>query len=161
MKIDIRAWAEGVGVVAVVLSLLFVGFEIRQSSEIATVEASQALAQMSQELTVTTHMEPEFASLIIKADEQGLDSLDAIERERYVTFVRLSFNVWEQAFYSHSRGVLTDEHWQNWNSANCDRIPARWFETLDRIGFLPEFVELVDECYAKAKEQEEAGGRPP
>jgi hypothetical protein len=67
--------------------------------------------------------------------------------------VRLSFNVWEQAFYSHSRGVLTDEHWRNWNSADCDRIPARWFEALDRIGFLPEFVELVDECYAKAKER--------
>jgi hypothetical protein len=150
MEMNTRAWVEGIGLVALVLSLVFVGFELRQSSEIATVEASQGLAQMSQDLTIA-NFEPALAAMFIKVDKEGIDSLSALEGLYFRDFARLLFNIWEQAFYSHSRGVLNEEQWQNLHAANCDRVPVVFFEAFDKVGYLPEFVELVSECYAQAK----------
>ena len=151
-----RNWVEVVGLITVVLSLLFVGLELRQSSEIATVEASQALLQMNQELAIAGYMEPDMAALTVKAREHGLDSLSTVEAERYFSFVRAQINIWEQAFYSHSRGVLNDDQWQNWHTSYCDLLDIVWYEALNKTGFIPEFISLVEECYVRAKQKRDS-----
>ena len=68
MTLKLSAWGEAIGISAVVLSLVFVGYELRQSSTIAAVDAGQQLAHMGQELTIFASQSG-VAAIVVKAEQ--------------------------------------------------------------------------------------------
>ena len=68
---------EAIGAGAVVVSLLYVGYELRQGSIVAAVDTSQQLAQMSQELSILAS-QSDMATIVVKA-EADFESLNPVE----------------------------------------------------------------------------------
>ena len=146
--------AEIASAITVVLSLLYVGYEIRRNTAVSAVDAGQHLAEMSQELNIYAN-QLDIATIVVKA-EKDYESLDDVEREVFIQLVRSHFNLWEHAFYSYNEGILTDSLWSIWNSSYCDESPEVWFKAFEfysgGTGFLPGFLELQESCYKKKRE---------
>ena len=140
--------AEVIGIGAVVVSLIFVAYELRQNSMITAVDSAQHLAEMGQELSMLK-MQPEFADLILKATN-NFESLSQREHFIFTEIVRSEFNLWEQAYLSHREGVLLDDVWEIWNASFCEETPTEWFRAFAQFdpggSFLPEFLALQKQC---------------
>ena len=149
----LSTWAEIIGVIAVVLSLLFVAYELRQNSTITAFEAAQNLAEMGQDLSIIK-MEPGMASIIDRAN-RDVSELTSLERQQFFEMVRSDFNLWEHAYFSHKQGVLPDEMWAIWNASYCNEVPLTWYEEFlgfdPKQSFLPEFMEIQRACYENRK----------
>ena len=140
--------AEIASAITVVLSLLYVGYELRRNTAVSAVDAGQHLAEMAQELNLYAN-QLDIATIVVKA-EKDFSSLTDVERTVFVELVRSHFNLWEHAFYSHNEGILDDPIWAIWNSSYCHEIPAVWFKAFETYsggtGFLPGFLELQESC---------------
>ena len=145
--------AEIASAIAVVVSLLYVGYELRRGSIVAAVDTSQQLAQMSQELSIL-QAQSDMAAIVITA-EADFESLDPVELSRFTELVRSSFNLWEHAYYSYSEGVLPERMWSMWNASYCREQPVSWFKAFEGYGsekgFLPGFLDLQKACYVQKK----------
>ena len=141
--------AEIGGAVAVVVSLLYVGYELRQGSIVAAVDTSQQLAQMGQELSILAS-QSDMATIVVKA-EADFESLNPVELFRFKELVRSNFNLWEHAYYSYTEGVLPDRMWSMWNASYCREQHVSWFRAFENHGsdegFLPGFLDLQQACY--------------
>ena len=71
---QVRTWVEIIATVGVVLSLLFVGYEIRQNTAMARGEARQDLAALNQEWLLTLGQDAEFEALWNKVWGAGEDT---------------------------------------------------------------------------------------
>ncbi len=140
-------WAEAFGLVAVVLSLIFVGIEIRHSTQ-----ASRAANQHSLlELAIAhqnTILESEELSYIFSAVLDGdVSGLSESQRARADRMRVNMFNIWEAAYYDHQTDQLSDELWTAWNSFNASLANEEfrsWWQG-ERYGFGSSFAEHVDE----------------
>ncbi len=137
MTLNLSSWGETIGISAVVLSLVFVGYELRQSSTIAAVDAGQQLAQMGQELSIF-QSQSDVAAIVLKA-ESDYASLEPVEKLQFTGLVLITFNLWEHAYYSHTEGVLSDELWAIWHESHCDVLTLPWFKHLRRMARLASY----------------------
>ena len=85
MKLEKFQIVEVVGVIAVVLSLLFVAFEIQQNTAQMRAEAAYSVHQDVQRLNEAIYQDGDLADLITRA-EQSFESLDLIERQRATAY---------------------------------------------------------------------------
>ena len=68
-KVNLRQIVELVGIVSIVLSLLFVGIEIQQNTNVATNQAYNDFGSRYQELTLSIAHDEELSSLIARIQE--------------------------------------------------------------------------------------------
>lgn len=116
---SIKDKMELVGIVAVVLSLLLLAYEIRQNTDTA---ASQAIFDLNEAARQTQFLEatdPVLVPLIIRA-EKDLDALSEEERYRYERWVFSYLNVFDSAWNHHHRGVTSDADMEAWKRAYCN-----------------------------------------
>ena len=126
MKMSNKQIAEIVGVVAVVLSLLFLTFEIRQSNKIATASAEGETREWAREVRTRIAENPEFASLMLKLRDAGSE-LSPSDEERAYAYAVQYIAVWSQTNAAFENGVLS-EYSFNINSTdigvNMTRYPG-------------------------------------
>lgn len=94
---SVKANLELVGVVAVIVSLLILGYEIRQNTDTS---AAQAVFELNESARLTLFQEatdPNLASLISKA-EKDFDDLNGRERHMYSRWVYAQVNLFESAW---------------------------------------------------------------
>ena len=147
----LRKWAqiaEIAGAAAVVLSLLYVGYELRQNTSTSRVEGSQRLYELMVEVS-SWENEPNMAIALVKA-ENDYDQLDAVERRLVFNLIWQYLNIWEQAYLSYQNGLLGEQEWNAWNSANCSE--QRYWgtvisESVRPEAFIPGFFEIVGDCF--------------
>ena len=117
---------EFVGVIAVVISLLFLAFEIRQNTNTA---AAQAIFDLNESARQTQFLEAtdlNLVPLIIKAEED-FDALNEVERYRYRRWVFGYLNLFESAWAHHHRGVISDGEMDAWQLAYCNYMSRASF----------------------------------
>ena len=108
MKIDIKQTVEVIGLVSVVASLTFVGFEIRQNTVVARAQARDSISDklINWELMVATD---QAASEVWSKGNRG----DPLERDgeysSYQLIVNAQFSMWENEFYQYKLGLFEEE----------------------------------------------------
>jgi hypothetical protein len=105
--------AEVIGVIAVVLSLIFVAYELRQNTEAVRVANHQALVAMDIEKNAWLR-DRDFAATHVLARED-LQSLTPAQSRQYLTFLADTFNAWEFAHITYSSGAMSENIWNGWD----------------------------------------------
>ncbi len=133
---------------AVVLSLIYVGLEIRRT----TLESE---SDVQAELLIYTHqrrilvIESDSLSRILNKGYDDLDSLTAEELLRFQYYIELHFVAWERAHLARETGVLSEElygSWKDWFASVAKRDPDFvWPMVRDSQVWGPSFVHEVNE----------------
>jgi len=120
-SINLQKWAlaaEIIGGIAVVVSLIFLIMETRENTNAVKAQTYQILTselnEIRRELT-----EPNFAELVTKVRNGGIDSLNETERYRMIINSQSTFAVYESAYYSYQRGTLGEDEWERYFTATC------------------------------------------
>lgn len=101
MQVDKSAnAAEIIGVIAVVLSLVFVGFELRHANRLAEAEAIQTINEMIAEKLNSTTSSQWAMERIAAASDQTVDEMG-------FRYERISWmNIYEAAWTSFDNGII-------------------------------------------------------
>ena len=145
-----RILFEAVGLIAIVLSIVFLGFEVRQNTQAMRAAAIQDTTDVARQqlLMLATDRETHRIEMLGHEDPE---QLTPEERRRYVYIIR-SFWFGMQGLYRQWQlGVLPEEEWNVMTGTICSELSTTGVQSLwsqQREGALiPEFVAFVDaEC---------------
>ena len=97
--------AEIIGSLAIVLSLIFVGMQIRQNSEVSQINAYQALVSQITMMNTLRVQDAEFADLFWRFDH-GQQPQDDTERARLEAFLYMVFRHGDLAYRQYDKGLI-------------------------------------------------------
>ena len=134
------------GAAGVILSLLFVGYEIRQNTAVARTEAFHSFMADRSALLDIIATDPVLTPLIARAvgGEQA-ESFDEVERLRLQVYFTRSIRNWEGLFTAVREGVLDDEVLGvvgGGGAFDNDFFRAVWPSLRHR--FAPDFVQFFE-----------------
>jgi len=112
----IKGTVELVSSGAILIGLIFVGLELRQSTIASEADTMQGLLELNNHALYEIATDPEFAQLIIRA-QKSLDDLTESERLRYLSHINADFNTWEHMFYSYDNGTMNERLWESWDQS--------------------------------------------
>ena len=109
----IGAVGEIIGATAVVISLLYLGFQIRAQTRQAKLSAMHNMSYGFRE-AIEHFSDSEMADLFVKALTK-FDEMEEYQRFKLLIGCQKCLRVWEEAFYLHRDGQL---HGKNWDGMN-------------------------------------------
>lgn len=153
---------ELLGMAAIIASLVFVGYQLKQDREIAVAEAFQARAIASAEgardlannenaarafIVARYAIDPD-AALPAGLVTERLEELPAIELLAASLHVLSNIYIWDNSHFQYSRGFLPESHWQRVRSTINESLKndpvTRFALTLFADQMRPEFRQEVD-----------------
>ena len=124
---------EAVGFGAIVASLIFVAFEVRQNTSQMRVEAAYSINEALQSLNESQYEDPTLVDLLIRG-EQDLNSLSPIESAQFTRFQLTRLNLCEYILGLEDEG-LPDVHIRYVEvivrEFNSKPGLAQWYEMMD------------------------------
>jgi hypothetical protein len=112
-------WLTLVANLGVIAGLAFLGFEIRQNTNIAKASAYRENVQdiaAWRELFITN---PEVARLYRIYSDEGIDALDDTEQDRVAGLVNNVMGTYENAYFARRYEIIGDEEWLRFQSGAC------------------------------------------
>lgn len=97
--------AEIIGGIAIVCSLIFVGVQIRQNSEVSEINAYQDLISQITVMNTVRVQDPEFADLFWRFDH-GEQPRNDTERARLKAFLYMVFRHGDLAYRQYAKGLI-------------------------------------------------------
>jgi hypothetical protein len=139
---SVKDTLELVGIVAVIVSLLILGYEIRQNTDTSAAQAVFELNESARQTLFQEATDPDLASLISKA-EKDFEGLSERERYMYGRWVFAHVNLFESAWRYGRRGVISDAEMKGWKTAFCGYMARESFrQVVESVEvFTPEFAE--------------------
>ena len=145
----IGALAELLAAAGVIASLVYLGSQIRQSSQAVRAESvRQLLAQSSQNFMSGT-TSPEVVSALVKA--QSTEGLAEEDRTRLTLLAMAILSNYENGHYQYRSGSLPEEIHASFRSRLSGQLAIPWFrECWDQFGnrFSSDFRSYVAELLA-------------
>lgn len=109
---------EIVGIAAIVVSLIFVGLEVRQSAAATRGATQQALVDAAREASLTLAVDESAAELTMRfLSASDWSDLSELERFRAVLNFTIMMRVYESAYYQWGEGNLAAEIWIGWEAS--------------------------------------------
>jgi len=102
--------AEIISALAIVVSLLYAGYQFRRSNTITSSDAAAVLTERFRESNKLLIESPGLAEIVL-AGRAGSADLSEADRLRYETFEKAFFNSWEAAWLYHADGILDAPTW--------------------------------------------------
>jgi hypothetical protein len=121
MTLSKSSWIETTGIFAIILSLVFVGFELRQNTRIAEAQALSELNALSNENLRLRLETPGLAELRIKW-RQAPEDLSELEQDTFQAYWQSVLNAYENAFMFYDRGIIDEIHFEVWSKDLCKII---------------------------------------
>ncbi len=142
--------AEVIAAVAVVVSLVYVGRELRSNTAAVRAESLQEVANASAEILLTTASDSAL-SRIRQLGDRDVSLLAEAEAYRYGTMTRQVLLNFQNVFFQHELEVLEPRVWQGYRRIICEYadnagVRATW--DWHRHALDPGFAELVEGCMA-------------
>jgi len=146
----VNDWLQIVATFAVFASLLFVGYEMRQTQQIAMSQAYQSRAFAVVDYSMSYAANPLALSAVRKAREGRMTDIipeeyDAARRIKIAVFM-----LFDNAHYQYEQGFVDDDFWSmTYNSllsALKDPITKEVFMDRVKIGVRPSFEKLILEA---------------
>jgi len=151
-KLTLTEWAaagEILGTVAVVISLLFVGYSINRNTEAMQASSENILFERHTDLANHFMTDPTLAELMVKrrTSDVGLSEIELVRWEKYELNM---LDLWALAHSRYQRQLLSEDQWLTWDryfthmfSNEAEAISeSRWEEL--RYGFDTDFWKHVD-----------------
>ena len=153
-------WVQGVGIFALVASLIFVGIEVRQNS-VATRSATNAAVKDSfREFNLVLASSPELAKAVAANAENPADAPPEAKFQMLAMW-RALFHTWSNAHRQHLNGTLDPALFEaviqevSMNAGTARGIETvdaakrrgqhmRWAWESERFIFNPDFQEFID-----------------
>ena len=143
-------WMQVVGIFALVASLVFVGFQIRQAQEIAESDAYQARAATSIDFNAMRGSSPEYISAMAKIYAGQFEELSGEEKVALEYFFAGEMTMFENLHFQYVRGYLRREHWEkNLGELECVLSLPYYRETIEYMELRKSFQAVVDEIIAR------------
>ena len=141
-KLTLGQWSDLsqiVSAAAVVASLIYVGFEIRQNTEASRAATRQSIAETDFEYVGAT-LDP---AMLVAAEAKAEGGVELTPTERFILRERqhLNFRIFENAHYQYRAGLLDEETWlrYRWIIARQLRLNEAAIAMWERFG--PSFDE--------------------
>ncbi len=145
-KDRINRWLTLTANFGVILSLLFLAYEINQSTKATIAAASQGLTDQS--ITYfEAQLDPGVISQAVYKQRQG-DELSNYESHQLEVLQHLNFRLFENAFLQYKRGFYEEREWERYrriiarNMANNPSAVQMWERT--KGGWTDEFAAEVE-----------------
>ncbi|MDJ0940468.1 MAG: hypothetical protein QNJ00_11965 [Woeseiaceae bacterium] len=165
---NLQKWAllaEILGGIAVVVSLIFVGYQIQQSNEQAAlnttalqVTAYQQLIDGISEFNTQTIQNQELRSARIKVEAGAqFDELSAEEQEIFNAFLYLAYRNGDLAYFQFQKGIIDEERLRSGmgllvNYLALPTVRRHWDERKE--GFVTEYRDYIDQLIEDAETPE-------
>ena len=112
--VELAEVAEVIAAVGVLISLLYVGYEINQNTVAVQSNAYQAIHDAEDDFWSDLTGDATMAQLWEKGLEAGLEKLEPAERTRFVLAARRLIYLFQNVHYQSRKGVVDDELWTAW-----------------------------------------------
>ena len=148
--------AEIGGGLAILVSLAYVGYQIRQSNRIASASALQTILDRFSDRSINTYLEhPETTSILVRG-HNGLDMLSLDERQFFSSWqLREVFHM-HNIMQLHTSGLLGDVDYQTWLSFTAAQVKTPGGQQVwsaQKLTINPTVVEMI-ETYIKENPDE-------
>jgi len=111
MNIESMAnYADVIGGAAVIVSLIYVGIQIRRSAKSSQSQANQSAHESLASVSLEVSKDPEFSNFV----RRGLiefDELSEDDKFRMIMLMTTTFRRYENIFYQYKRGFLEQGLW--------------------------------------------------
>lgn len=135
MSIKLSSWVEIVGVTSVVLSLIFVGVELRQNTRASEAQALLDLNTAFNEINMWKISTPELIQLRKKVDTR-FDELTKAEKRQAINMFQIELNLFENSYMYFERGIIEKEQFNVYLHGLCDFLKQ---SAINRIWNAKEF----------------------
>lgn len=142
----IGALGELVGAIAVVVSVLYLAWQVRSQVRETKLHAIHEVSHGFREGIAATFLDKQLSELFVAAKD-GPEKLSEAERLQFVAFVQRNYRVWEDAFYQRRQGRLDEPHWRSMERQYSSLLSwpgVRWVWSIRRDFYTPEFAAYVD-----------------
>jgi len=123
----VSAIAELLGVVLVVASLVFVGWQLLQNTQAIKTSTSQSHVDTFMTIAVKVSEEREFAT-VFHTGAFNPEDLDDIDRVRFIGFMSAIFRYYEVSYIQYKKGNLDREFWESLEIQLSEVTATRGFE---------------------------------
>lgn len=110
---------ELVGLVAVLVTLVFVGFELRQNTKAVESSATQEVHANFAAWYASLQSDPELLMITVQG-MQDYGSLDVAQRSQFIAVFMVFTSNCQTAFYKWREGLLDDELWSGWRELSLN-----------------------------------------
>jgi hypothetical protein len=149
-KVSLKNWAaiaEILSAIAVVLSLLYVGLEIRRTTMESDADIQAELLSYTYQRRYLLIDNGDLSELLAKGYADP-ETLTAGELLRFQSYIELHFVAWERAFGAHQDGIFSKhlfEGWDAWFVSVASNSPEFvWPMVRNSQVWSPPFVQHVD-----------------
>ena len=146
ISIDVGRAVEIVGIAGIILSLIFLGYELKRSNDIAETEAVATIYSMTNEMGLALAENSEL-SRVFRQALSDFGSLGPDDRWTFYVLLEYVINVNEAAWKYYDKGVINQEEADYYARALCKLIGrhpslvAAWRS--NKEDRLPGFYEYV------------------
>ena len=115
MSIDsakLNNWIQIIGIIAVVLSLIFVGMQMRQTQDIAIATLYQMRSDSARELGAIMINNPDLMTFYRTIYADGIESLDPDDVQLLVFTTETMLGHFENSHHLYQLGFLSKEQWE-------------------------------------------------
>lgn len=145
----LKDWKEPLAAAGVILSLLFVAYEVRQNTKVARAQTRHALAELNQEWLTLHSQDPEFNRVWNKLWVAPADLTES-EGRRGAMMMTMHLRRLENVYFQHREGLIDASALNSYGlqtvatDFDSEFFRSYWFEYNWREGFDPEFVEFFE-----------------
>jgi hypothetical protein len=121
ISIDVGRTVEIVGIAGIILSLIFLGYELKRSNDIAETEAVATIYSMTNELSLALAENPELSRVFGQA-LSDFESLSPDDRWTLYALLEYVINVNEAAWKYYDKGIINQEEADYYTQGLCRLI---------------------------------------
>lgn len=151
-KEEINDWLQVAGLAGVIASLIFVGYEINQSREIAMADIYQQRSSMALDISLSKYSPEQVAKVMstVRDDHLKITQQDALVLS---DIMEARFIYYENVHFQYQLSMISDEEWaasrrlisRGFELAPCS--PVWWRQTKEtwRASFASEVDSLLEQ----------------
>lgn len=111
MKLNTKFLVEMLGIVAIVLSLLFVAFQIQQANRIARIATEIEISNLFATWNEIIFLNDD-ARKFLESIPGSLDDLPRDDQSRALAYGHRMINIWQPAITAYESGLLSEERYE-------------------------------------------------
>ena len=144
----LKKWAliaEIVGGIAIVISLIYVGYEISQNTSELRASNRQSIAERVEDFAIAAASNPELAAVMGREVDPA--SLTPVQQQQLTMYNVAFYRSAEEAYLQFLDGSLSDEYWNTRAVVTVSRTKGKSggpYWARDKGNFSPRFAAWLD-----------------
>jgi hypothetical protein len=148
---DLANLAEIVGAIAIVISLIYVGQELRANTAAVKAASLQSITNSSSASMLAVVESSDFADIRLRGDQDPAQ-LSGADNLRYLLYQRQMWLHFQNVWTQWKLGVIDDGVWKGYRNVICDDMIATdkrlaWWNQVHANALSEDFVKLIRNCH--------------